>query len=84
MKSDAAPEIVAKLNALYTYIFRLLVEVNMERQLGPLDEAIKLLTYERETWSLLMKKSAEERTGDAPQPAATSQQTALSAYARSA
>lgn len=92
MKSDAAPEIVAKLNALYTYIYRLLVDVNMERKIEPLDEAIKLLGYERETWAMLMKKTAQERGEVASQtagqasstPAPTAQQTALSAYARSA
>ncbi|MEM8782145.1 MAG: flagellar export chaperone FliS [Planctomycetota bacterium] len=89
MKSDAAPEIVTKLNALYTYIYRLLVDVNMERKIEPLDEAIRLLGYERETWAMLMKKNAEQQRGgpaaDPPAtPAPTAQQAALSAYARSA
>ncbi|MEM1444930.1 MAG: flagellar export chaperone FliS [Planctomycetota bacterium] len=84
MKSDAAPEIVSKLNALYTYIYRLLVDVNMERKIEPLDEAIKLLGYERETWAMLMQKNAEERGDQPPAPAPTSQQAALSAYARTA
>ncbi|MEM9752162.1 MAG: flagellar export chaperone FliS [Planctomycetota bacterium] len=88
MKSDAAPEIVSKLNALYTYIYRLLVDVNMERKIEPLEEAIKLLGYERDTWAMLMKKNAEQRGESAadapPSPAPTAQQAALSAYARSA
>ncbi|MEM7576260.1 MAG: flagellar protein FliS, partial [Planctomycetota bacterium] len=73
-----------KLNALYTYIYRLLVDVNMERQMEPLDEAIKLLGYERETWALLIKKNADERGDSPPIPTSTAQQAALSAYARSA
>ena len=45
--------------------------------------AIKLLSFERETWVLLMEKNAAERGTPAP-TTPTSQQTALSAYSKSA
>ncbi len=83
MKTDVAPEIVEKLNALYTYIYRLLMDANMNRDREALDEAIKLLGYERETWVMLMDKTAAEQANQ-PGTAATSQQTALSAYTKSA
>ncbi len=87
MKAEVAPEIVEKLTALYNYIYRLFIDVNMQRQLPPLDEAIRLLDFERQTWVMVMEKSAAER-GVQPNasvaPAATSQQTALGAYSKSA
>lgn len=74
------PDLCAKLSALYTYLYRLLVDANLERVVKPVDEAIKLLNYERETWILLMQKL--KQNPDAPAPAATSvagaQQTAMS------
>src|SRR5690606_15126816 len=38
-KIDA--ELCERLSALYTYIYRLLVDANMNRQMAPIDEAIK-------------------------------------------
>ena len=65
---DIAPELCDKLSALYTYIYRLLVDSNMKRSSIPAQEALELLEYERETWILLMKSAGEEKaaTGSAP------------------
>lgn len=83
MKAEVAPDLVEKLSGLYTYIYRRLVDANVEHEVGPLDEAIKLLAFERETWVLLMEKNAAERGTPAP-TAPTSQQAAISAYSQSA
>ncbi len=56
-------EMTDKVTALYTYIYRLLVDTNTQRTLEPLDEAITRLEYERETWALLMDKLHEEQHG---------------------
>ena len=80
MKAEVAPDLVEKLSGLYTYIYRRLVDANIDHTLEPLDEAIKLLSFERETWVLLMQKNAAERGTPAP----TSQQAAMSSYAKSA
>jgi len=47
--------------SLYTFLFSELVEASFEKNLGRIDEVIKLLQYERETWALLMTKLASER-----------------------
>lgn len=83
MKEEVDPDLVTKLSALYTYIYRLLVDASVEHRVEPLDEAIKLLGYERQTWSMLMEKNAVER-GTTPGNIATAQQTAMSAYSKSA
>jgi len=81
LNHDVAPELCDKLGALYTYIYRLLVDANIGRQLKPIDEALELLQYERQTWQMLMDKAAQEggTTASAP-PAdvAGAQQTAIS------
>jgi flagellar protein FliS len=52
---DIAPELCDKLSALYTYIYRLLVDANMQRDHKPASEALELLEYEKETWVMLMQ-----------------------------
>lgn len=78
------PKLCDKLAALYSYIYRLLVEANMDRQAGKVDEAVKLLEYERETWAMLMKKNGQTPGADSPAQISGSQQTAMSTYSRSA
>ncbi|MEM6750014.1 MAG: flagellar export chaperone FliS [Planctomycetota bacterium] len=64
LKTDLLPEVTSRLAALYTYIYRLLIEANIERQLKPLDEAIGLLEYERETWALLMERGDQDAAAE--------------------
>jgi len=91
------PDVTEKLSALYTYIYRLLIDANMERTLEPIDEAIKLLEFERETWAQLMEKIGQDPSVSKPaqhptamaarqsyQPSPGAQQTVMSTYSQSA
>jgi len=91
LRPDQDEELCTKLSALYTYMYRLLTDANVQHELEPIDEAIKLLEYDRQTWKLLMEKIVEERSAgtsgldddsDAPvqprTPPATDQHTPLS------
>jgi flagellar protein FliS len=81
LNHEAAPDICDKLTALYNYIYKLLVDANMTRQPEKIDEAVKLVAYERETWQLLMDKaSGAQQGGVTPQE----QQTALEGLSKSA
>ncbi|MCG3179000.1 MAG: hypothetical protein BIFFINMI_01330 [Phycisphaerae bacterium] len=60
MKSDADPELVGRLNSLYHYIHRRMVEANVHHDAGALAEAIELIEYQRETWRLLMESLARD------------------------
>jgi flagellar secretion chaperone FliS len=98
LNREAAPDLCDKLGALYTYIYRLLIDANMHRAPAPIHEAIELLEYEQKTWQMLMRKLAEEADGGgqdgdddgggrAPSsPAADSgaRQTAISSLSKSA
>jgi flagellar secretion chaperone FliS len=79
LNHTVAPELCEKLSALYTYIYRRLVDANIKREVAAVDEAIQLLDYEKQTWQLLMQKIATDQ-GKAPERRsdAGAQQTAMS------
>jgi flagellar secretion chaperone FliS len=58
------PELCGKLTALYNYTFKKLVQANLRRDIKPLDEALKILTYQRDTWALLMEQIAKQKAGE--------------------
>lgn len=100
LNRSISPDLCDKLAALYNYCYRLLVDANMTRDTSKLDEVIKLIGYERETWQMLMEKNASSRgsqplaappnPGAGPTAAQTygsmagPQQTAMSSLSRSA
>ena len=71
LNHDESPELCDRLAALYNYMYRQLVNANLNRDPQVVDEVIELLDYERETWRQLMEKVGEEGTGEqAEAPAA--------------
>lgn len=63
LNRDVMPEVTEKLSALYTFIYRLLIDASTTRDTKPLDEAIRLLKYERETWAMLIEKATQQPAG---------------------
>lgn len=80
IRPDVDPELAQRVRSVYTFMFSELVEASFQKDPARVDEVLRLLNYERETWSMLMGKLAQGRTGDAP-PAATGP---ASAHAKSA
>lgn len=64
LNRDMMPEVTEKLSALYTYIYRLLIDASTKRDTEPLDEALKLIKYERETWAMLIEKAGTPATAN--------------------
>ena len=58
------------MRGVYDYVYKLLVEANLERDVAKADEAIKLLTYERETWALAVERAGAETAASNPAEAA--------------
>jgi flagellar protein FliS len=56
LKHELAPDLCGKLAALYNFVYRKLVEANIEHKLASLDEALSILRYQRETWVLLLEQ----------------------------
>ena len=87
LNEQVDPELCKKLNSLYTYVYRLLVDTNINHKIEPLDEAIGLLEYEKKTWQLLMERLIEEGKGTRSEDAADisgAQQTAISSLSKQA
>jgi len=86
LRHDVDPELCERLSALYNYIYRLTVDANTKREVKPVDEAIQLLSYERETWQMLIDKlRGVEPTPSEPAKGLTgAQQTAISSFSKSA
>ena len=61
LKTEVNPELCGKLASLYNYVYRLLVDANLKRDLQKLDEALDLLRYQRETWSMALEKLRQEK-----------------------
>jgi len=53
-------ELCKRLSGLYTYMYTRLVAASSQRDHTIVEEVCKLLSYERETWQLLMAKLAGE------------------------
>jgi len=66
LNHEENPELSAKLSSLYNFIYRRLIDANMKRDIAAIDDALKILSYQRETWVLLMEKLAREKQGTAP------------------
>ncbi len=63
LKHDVYPELCGKLAALYTFAYRKLIEANIDHKLEPLDEALEILKYQRETWALLLDQLGKQKAG---------------------
>src|SRR4051794_39801164 len=56
LKHEVAPDLCGKLAALYNFVYRKMVEGNIEHKIESLDEALSILRYQRETWVMLLDK----------------------------
>ena len=76
LKHDVNPDLCGKLASLYNYAYRKLVEANIDHTVEPLDEAVRILKYQRETWGMLLDQLGKQKAGraaqsiDAPAPSA--------------
>ena len=50
------PELCGRVAAIYGFIYRKLVDANVHRDTAAIDDAMKVLRIERETWQILVDK----------------------------
>ena len=65
LKHDVDPELCGRLASLYAFTHRKLVEANLRRTIEPLNEALQILHYQRETWALLMRELGAQKAANA-------------------
>jgi flagellar protein FliS len=65
LRFDVLPDLCRKMSSLYNFVYRKLIEANTEHSIASLDEAVRILKYQRETWALLLDQLGKERAGQA-------------------
>jgi flagellar secretion chaperone FliS len=65
LRPELAPDLCKNLSGIYMFCYRKVVEANTTRNIEPLDEAISILKYQRETWALLLQQLGKARAGNA-------------------
>jgi flagellar protein FliS len=74
LRPEHNPELCDKLAALYTYMYKRMVEASLSKSADIVAEVIGLLQYDRETWSMLMKELVANGTTP-PTPSQTMSST---------
>ncbi|HYE18099.1 MAG TPA: flagellar export chaperone FliS [Tepidisphaeraceae bacterium] len=76
LKHDVNPDLCGKLASLYNYVYRKLVEANIDHNEASLADALGVLKYQRETWVMLLDQLGKAKAGvaatqlDMPAPSA--------------
>jgi flagellar protein FliS len=70
IRREVNPELADRMSAIYNFVFRRLVEANVHQDEKALDDALRILRYERESWQMLIDKLNQDRGGGAPEATA--------------
>ena len=71
IRPDADRDLATKVSAIYAFVFRCLIAAHIRSDAGKLDEAIKVLEVERETWQTLCARlSHMQAPSEPPSPLA--------------
>jgi flagellar protein FliS len=84
LRHDVNPDLCSKLAGLYNFIYRRLVEANLNKDPKLVDDALEIMRHQRETWAMLMDKLSKERAGAAQATVAANADAVASAEATSA
>ncbi len=68
LKMDAAPDLIKQVAAIYTFVYRRLVEAGLKSDEKLLSDALRVLQIERETWAELCGKLGSTSGADASVP----------------
>ncbi len=68
LKSDHDPVLCQRLNSLYTFLISRMMEAMAEKDPTLIDSVVELLTYERETWQMVIDQQAGENRSAADVP----------------
>ncbi len=76
LRPEVNAQICAQMASLYEFVYRKLVDANIQREIAPIDDALKILHHQRETWMMVIEKVRKER-GETESAAPTSARPAL-------
>lgn len=64
LNHDINPQLCGRMAAIYNFIYRKLIDACVHRNTEEIDDAVRLLRMERETWQLLVDKVTQTRQAD--------------------
>lgn len=67
LRHERAPELCQQMSALYAFVFSKLVDANIRKDIQALDDALKILRMQRETWAVLVDKVQKARADNSGQ-----------------
>lgn len=56
LKFEANPELCARVASIYAFLYNKLVDACVKRDVNAIDDAVRVLRIERETWQILVDK----------------------------
>lgn len=59
IKTETGGDLAKRVAALYTFVYRCLVQASLSRDEKPLEDALRVLAIERETWQELCRRLAQ-------------------------
>ena len=65
LKHDKSPDLCDKLTAVYKYVYKKLFEGSARQNIAALDEAVKMMNFQRETWMMLMLDLGKQKASEA-------------------
>ena len=66
LRHEVAPEICAQMASLYRFVFSRLVDANVNKDVQAVDDALKVLRHQRETWAILADKIQKAQNDESP------------------
>lgn len=72
LRRDINPDLADQMAALYNFVYRRLIDANLNQDEKALDDALRILKHQRDTWVMLMEKLRRDvPAATAVHPAAT-------------
>jgi flagellar protein FliS len=56
LRREVDPGLCEQMSSLYAFIIDRLIKANMKRETVPIDEALRVLEHQRETWQMLLSQ----------------------------
>ena len=61
LNREVNPELCDSMGSIYMFLYHKFIDANVHRKVQDIDDALKVLAIERETWKILVEKVAKLR-----------------------
>lgn len=68
LRHEVNPTLCDQLSSLYIFVYNRLIDANLNHSVSALDDALRVLEHQRETWLLVMEKMREPAGQDETRP----------------